>query len=164
MKPLRTYLSIVLVLFALSFLQGCQTTSSHMTGPELKQAAIDYLAKDSTKSTIKSALVIAGSELLQRTVETDLERTEIADQMFGLSKAFYSLATGAIVTPETFNAAIKSYAPSLSRYSQYMAVFNLAYGLIYPKLVLTGNGQLGVDYLLLMAQSAEEVAEPYRSK
>ena len=161
MKNLAILIASLAILVCLN---GCVSTSGSMTGPELKEAAIVYLQKDSTKSTIKSALVIAGSELLQRVVDTELERNEIADQMFGLSKAFYSLATGEIITPEKFNAAVKSFAPNLSRYSSYTAVFNLAYGLIYPKLQLTGDGKLGVDYLILMAQSAEEVAEPYRSK
>jgi hypothetical protein len=156
--------SLALTILISLVLGGCATGQSGMSGAELKEAAIIYLEKPSTKSTIKSAIVITGSQILASQVKSDAERTKIANGMYGASSVFYSLMTGEIVEQDAFNKALDLGAPELKQYPAIRSVFQLGWGLILPKVKLSGDANLGLDYLQLMAEAAQEVAFPYISK
>lgn len=84
--------------------------------------------------------------------------------MWTVSTAFYSLATGNVVTKEQLDATIASFTKGNKApgFTKFIAQASVLWASIFPKLKLTNEVQLGLDYLNIFASAAQEVAATYK--
>lgn len=128
---------------------------------EFKEKTIEWLQDN--KPLVKRGIILIGSEAMSRATG-DAERKEISNQMWAVSTAFYSMATGEIVTKTKFDSTIAAFgkggkSPS---YTKYMAEVSIIWTSIFPRLNFTQGSQLAIDYLLIFAEAAQEVAATYK--
>lgn len=138
---------------------GCGTFPE--TSKELGDKVISWL--EDNKPLVKEALVLAGLEIIDRAVKPE-DKKAIANQMWAISTAYYSLANGEIVTQQKFDETISSFtsgsvSPGFSKYASQASVL---WSSIYPKLKSSGATKLATEYLILFAQAAQQVAASYK--
>lgn len=146
---------IISLLLGLSiFTQGCATTES---GQSPVDKAVEFI--DSHRDWLKAGLVALGKNLLNKQTD-EYSRKQIANQMWSLSIAFNSLATGETVTKERFGSAITSFsgASSAPGYTQYLSDASVIWGIIYPSLKTLNEPNKWKEYLVLASEAAQEVA------
>lgn len=154
MKKLGSLVTMIVILCA-----GCSTLPENSA--ELQKTVIKWLEEN--KSLVKQSLVIAGIEIMNRAVSGD-DRKAIANQMWALSTAYHSLASGEIVTQQKFDETVNSFTKGTgsSAVAKYSAQASILWASIFPKLKTAGAAKLATDYLVIFAEAAQQVAATYK--
>lgn len=155
----KILLSIIL---AVQF-TGCASYQAYKALPPeeraafVKAEAVTWLKNN--KSNVKTAIINVGLLALKNGT-SDADRTIIANQMWSAAVAFRSLATGTIVSGDDIATTLKQFGrkSGSQTYDNYISDVSLLWSGIFSHLQMSENSQLAIDYLLIFAEAAEEVA------
>jgi hypothetical protein len=99
------------------------------------------------------------------TIQDSAERVKLANHIYSVSRAAYSLTGGSIPTPEQLSATIASFggdAAALDRYQGLIQSISAIYTVEYNKLKDKSNGaKIAIDTLKSIAYGAEQAASVY---
>ena len=161
MKNKILFLALPLALCFFNF--GCETTPGGSDeGESLVSKAANFI--DDHRDWLKKGLVAIGENLLSQQKDEN-DRKMIADQMWAVSTAFYSLSTGEAVTQDKFKSVISTFSGSnkIQGYSKYLEDISMVWSVVYPNLKVLNDPSKWKDYLILCAEAAQEVAQNYKT-
>lgn len=152
-------------------MSGCETTKSNPDGTvavvqvSAADAAVAFLEKDSTKQDFKNTLVFAGAQIMDWSL-TPEDKQAIGSQLWSWSVIFNSMQTGEFVTSDQLGASMKASAVNANSASVTKIVDAVQYGwsLIENKIKISGKVTLGMEYLTILSQAAQEVGAKFVPK
>lgn len=156
-------------LIPLLLIQGCAgshyaelptTASSGDKNAAIIADAREWLSSPAHQKMIHDLLPPIGKLAINHAV-SDEDKQDIRNELFSVSNAFTSLATGQFVSPEEVNKTIESFNTEIdsSKYSDFTDEANLLWVLVYGNLKLVNDPSLTKTWLLILADAAQKAAE-----
>jgi hypothetical protein len=153
MKQLLRNLVNITIGATLLISAGCATFQSYSY--EQKQQNVALLSQVACSATLA-------------TIQDVDERVKLANNIYSVARAAYSLTGGSIPTPEQLSQAIASFggdAAALDRYQGLIQSVSAIYAVEYNNLKDKSNGaKIAIDTLKSIAYGAEQAASVYVTK
>ena len=168
---MKKYISIVAtIVIAVSslFMNGCSTTSTQLAQDtaadvsKFDEAVYNWLKNPVNQKNTEDGLILGGVQLLNALTKGD-EKIAYANELYVSATAWNSLSTGSVISPDQVNNTIGAFngKPSASM-TQYNALANLSYRLVYNKLSSLPSDKY-TDAALIAKQWAQVFANAARA-